>query len=364
MDHSGVVSLEVNKNRAAAKDALHVLKGDDLKRLCRMFELPAGTSRSGRISRLLGLGEESYTRLVKLSRLVSFGYCAQNYVSVREMKDILSDFGLSASGTKHEMFMSAVTRDKSPAPPILAIMDVTGIRKTYKWLLGKPPIESESELVNEILRWLDFKPYVEAVEAALPKTYPGLHLPPTLLQTDQPIFKPITLSLGSPDSSYPASTQYDVAISYASEDETTAKEIAEAMKETGLKVFFAPYEQAQLWGKKLSDVFGETYGGKASYVLVLVSKHYAQKDFTNFEFIIARDEARRRKDEFILPVRLDNTPIVGLHSDVGYIEYNKVGAKEVARLMKQKVSAKTPIIPRLKTPTLQWPSLSKENRRV
>jgi len=365
VDHLGMVSLDVNKNRVAAKDALQALKGGDLKELCSMFELPAGISRSDRISRLLALGEKSYDRLVRLSRLVSFGYCAEDYVSAREMKDILSDSGLYASGSKHEMFMDAVTRDRSPAAPMLAAMDITGIRKTYKCILGKPPIESESGLRDEILQWLDFKPYVKAVEAALPKTYPGRELASTLLQTDQPILvPPIPLIDGSPDTRYPTSTQYDVAISYASEDEKTAQEITEAMKEAGLRVFFAPYELAHLWGKKLSDAFKETYGGKASYVLVLISKHYALKDFTNFEFTIARDEARRRKEEFILPVRLDITPIIGLHSDVGYIDYSKGGAGEVARLIKQKVSARTPMIPRLSPTKSIWPAFSKENRRV
>jgi hypothetical protein len=360
-----MVSLDVNKNRAAAKDALQALKGGDLKELCGMFELSAGISRSDRISRLLALGEKSYTRLVRLSRLVSFGYCAENYVSAREMKDILTDSGLYASGSKHEMFMDAVTRDRSPAAPTLATMDITGIRKTYKCILGKPPIESESGLRDEILQWLDFKPFLKAVEAALPKTYPGRELPTALLQIDQPIIvPPIPLSDGAPDIRNSTSTQYDVAISYASEDEKTAEEIAEAMKEAGLRVFFAPYARAQLWGEKLGDYFKKTYGSDASYVLLLVSKHYFSKDFPNYEFTIALGEARRRKEVFILPVRLDSTPIIGLLSDIHYIEYSKEGPDEIARFVKQKVSAKTPIIPQLTPRKLQWPSLSKENRRV
>lgn len=339
------------------------LTGDDLKALCGMFELPVGISRSGRIARLLDMGRNSYPRLVQLSRLISLGNCVEDHVSARTIKDVLSiTFGLSSSGSKHEMLINAVTSDKFPAAQMLAVIDAGGIRKIYKQLLGKHPIEPEPELKKEVLRWLDFKAYVEPVEAASPKTYPGLYLPPIPLHVDEPISKPsASLSLDSPDTAHEASTQYDVAISYAGEDETAAKEIAEAMKDTGLKVFFAPYEQAHLWGKKLSDAFKEAYGSKARYVLVLISKHYALKDFTNFEFTIARDEARKRREEFILPVRLDQTPIIGLHSDVGYIDYGKVGAKEVARLMKEKVTARTPIIPILSHTKLLWPSLTKKN---
>jgi hypothetical protein len=276
------------------------------------------------------------------------------------MKDNLSSQGLSVSGTKHEMFIDAVTRDISPAPPMLDAMDITGIRKTYKCLFGKPPIKSESGLRNDMLAWLDF---TMPTEVAAPSTYPGIYVPPTLFHTQDSLIAPLILPLSgdSTDASRRSSTKHDVAISYASEDEANAKAIAEAMKEAGLRVFFAPYEQAQLWGKKLSDAFKEDYASRAMFVLVLVSQHYALKDFTNFEFTIARDEARKRKEEFILPVRLDQTPIVGLHSDVGYIDYGKVGAKEVARLMKQKVTARTPIIPTLRSTKLHWPDLTKKD---
>jgi len=361
---SVVVSLKVDRNMIEAKNALCVLRGNDLSELCRMFELPVGGSRDERISRLLKMGEKGYTRLVRVARQVSFGYCAEDYVSAREMRVIVLGLRLSASGNKHEMFMNAVINDKSPIPNMLATMDIKGVRKTYKRLLGRPPIDSESVLKEEISRWLNFEPYREPVEAARPKTYPGPFLPPMVRQTEEPLSEPSNQRSVTPsDDSQPVPTAYDVAISYAGEDETIAKEIAEAMKGVGLRVFFAPFEQANLWGKKLSDAFREAFGAKAIFVLVLVSKHYPRKDFTNFEFTIARDEARKRKEEFILPVRLDNTQIIGLHPDIHYVDYEKHQAKGVAKLMAQKMSDKTQGVHESKPWKFDWRALTKSGRQ-
>ena len=56
-----------------------------------------------------------------------------------------------------------------------------------------------------------------------------------------------------------------------------------------------------------------------------ISKEYSAKDWTDFEFTIACGEAKNRKTEFILPVRIDNTKIVGLPHDMAYLDYNIEG---------------------------------------
>ncbi|GAI29997.1 unnamed protein product, partial [marine sediment metagenome] len=57
----------------------------------------------------------------------------------------------------------------------------------------------------------------------------------------------------------------------------------------------------------------------------LISKHYPIKDWTDFEFSIARREAKKRRTEFILPVKLDSTKVVGIHEDVAYLDYETEG---------------------------------------
>jgi hypothetical protein len=351
--------LELSTDRVEAYDALQELKGNDLKAICLMFELPAGSSKHERITRLLELGSGSYERLVRIARLVMFGYCAEGFVSARDMKEILSSLGLSAGGSKHEIFMTAVVNDKSPASPMLVAMNMSGVRKTYKCIFDEPPIWDEVRLKSDILYWLEFKH--PPAEAAKPKTFAGQFLQRSVSTNQEPEDnKGAAVGVDFQKADQPKTFEYDVAISYASEDELSAGEIAVAMRAAGLKVWFAPYEQAQLWGKELSDVFKEIYAVKARFVLVLTSAHYAVKDFTDFEFTIARDEARKRKEEYILPVRLDGTHIVGLHSTVGYIEYSKSGPQKIVDLIKEKLSAMDTDQTKTGRFKFRWPDFSRD----
>jgi hypothetical protein len=123
--------------------------------------------------------------------------------------------------------------------------------------------------------------------------------------------------------------EYDIALSFAGEHRDIAEGIAQELKKRGISLFYDNFEQSKLWGKRLSKHFQEIYGQKTRFVVVLISKEYPIKDWTDFEFTIAREEAKNRKSEFILPIRIDDTLIFGLPSDVAYLDFNKVGVKGV-----------------------------------
>ncbi len=72
--------------------------------------------------------------------------------------------------------------------------------------------------------------------------------------------------------------------------------------------------------------------------MILISKYYPIKDWTDFEFSIARGEAKKRKTEFILPIRLDNTKILGIHEDVGYLDLATEGIDGVVDAVLEKLS--------------------------
>lgn len=131
--------------------------------------------------------------------------------------------------------------------------------------------------------------------------------------------------------------EYDVAISYANEDREVAEQIAIKSQKKGISVFFDKFYKSDLWGKSLSKWFKKTYAKSSRFVLVLVSQYYPVKDWANFEFDIAREEEKKRKEEFILPVRLDNTIILGLPRDKAYLDFNKEGLNGIVNYLFQKV---------------------------
>src|SRR5437588_9947633 len=104
---------------------------------------------------------------------------------------------------------------------------------------------------------------------------------------------------------------YDVALSYAGEDQDKAEALADSLRRRGVKVFYDKYEKATMWGKNLYDYLSDLYQNKARYCVMFVSEHYASKLWTNLERQAAQARAFQEHEEYIFPVRLDDTPIPG-----------------------------------------------------
>ncbi|MED4690408.1 toll/interleukin-1 receptor domain-containing protein [Peribacillus frigoritolerans] len=131
---------------------------------------------------------------------------------------------------------------------------------------------------------------------------------------------------------------YDIAISFAGEDRKTAEEIAEKLIRLGIRVFYDNFERANLWGKNLYTHLSDVYGEKAKYCLMIVSKSYEKKHWTNLERQAAQAKAFREEHEYILPLRLDDTEIPGLLPTTGYVDIRDTDISEIVELIIQKIS--------------------------
>jgi AAA domain/TIR domain len=76
---------------------------------------------------------------------------------------------------------------------------------------------------------------------------------------------------------------WDIAISYASEDEPLARQLHNNLRDE-FKVFFAPEEDAGLWGTDLTKVLPNIYGVQSEHVLVLSTPAYVAKHWTRVEY--------------------------------------------------------------------------------
>jgi tetratricopeptide (TPR) repeat protein len=132
--------------------------------------------------------------------------------------------------------------------------------------------------------------------------------------------------------------RYDVAISYAGEDETLAKAIYRHLRARDVNAFFAPARTSYLWGKDDRE-FERIYGPGSRFVMPLISADYARKEWTRLEFRAARREARNRKQESILPVRVDNTPLPGLRKKTVFLDSRRHSAKQIAAFLIEKLEA-------------------------
>ena len=124
--------------------------------------------------------------------------------------------------------------------------------------------------------------------------------------------------------------RYQVAISFAGEDRKCADALAEALKCRNVTFFYDKYEKADLWGKNLYTHLSEVYKNQADYCIMLISQHYAEKAWTNHEREAAQARAFQEHEEYILPVRLDDTEIPGILPTVGYLKWPPEDAESIA----------------------------------
>ncbi len=123
--------------------------------------------------------------------------------------------------------------------------------------------------------------------------------------------------------------QYDVALSFAGENRDEAEKLRTALMAKGLRVFYDKDHKAYLWGKG-QDEYDKIFGPDSRFVIPLISEHYKEKKWPRYEFSVALTEAKKRAEEFILPVRVDDTALLGLLDDLNYMDFRKDDVGDIA----------------------------------
>jgi hypothetical protein len=131
--------------------------------------------------------------------------------------------------------------------------------------------------------------------------------------------------------------EYDVAVSFAAEDRAVAEELAGLLAARNIKVLRAEYHPAELGGSDFVTYIAEMYRTKALFCLLLISKHYPLKAWTEAERTSAREHALRDPDEYILPVRLDDSEIPGMQDVEGYQDVRPGSMDSVVDLLEGKL---------------------------
>ncbi|WP_197440158.1 tetratricopeptide repeat protein [Polystyrenella longa] len=133
--------------------------------------------------------------------------------------------------------------------------------------------------------------------------------------------------------------RFDVALSFAGQDRPYVEAVARAMQSLGLQVFYDQDHHAHLWGKNRTE-YEKIYGPDSAYVVPMISKHYTEREWTQWEFETAKREAKKREDDFILPIRIDDTRQIGLTDDHNYLGADDFTPKEIAQALKTKLDTR------------------------
>jgi len=135
---------------------------------------------------------------------------------------------------------------------------------------------------------------------------------------------------------------FDFAISFAGTERDYARAIAAIAEKNGLKVFLDELYESELWGQNLVETLGDVYENKARYCLIIVSKNYCQRVYTNVERRAALERVIRSKAEYILPVVLDGSWIQGLPKSTAYLDLRRKSVISICEILIKKIRGTAP----------------------
>ena len=130
---------------------------------------------------------------------------------------------------------------------------------------------------------------------------------------------------------------YDLAISFSGKDREVAERVAKILSASGYKIFYDGFMKSELWGTELTVKLGEIYGGQSRFCLMIISKSYVEKMWTNHERRYAIQEMLQSNSEYILPLKLEDVSVPGLPSIIGYITLQSTNLNEVCQLIMKKI---------------------------
>jgi len=130
---------------------------------------------------------------------------------------------------------------------------------------------------------------------------------------------------------------YDIGLSFAGEQREYVDQVAKELDSQNTKVFYDFFEQHELWGKDLYQHLNEVYRHKCKFCIVFLSKEYAKKLWTRHELEAAQARAFMENEEYILPVKFDDTEIPGINPTTGYLDANNFTPKQIAEMVLEKL---------------------------
>ncbi len=130
---------------------------------------------------------------------------------------------------------------------------------------------------------------------------------------------------------------FDVAISFAGPERQFAEQLAGKVRDAGFSVFYDNFYPEHLWGKNLMVFFDEIYRKRSRYCVMIISGEYAARKWTIHEARSAQARALEEKgQEYILPVKADDTELVGLLPTIGYVPMTE-GPDKIAGMLVSKL---------------------------
>jgi TIR domain len=134
--------------------------------------------------------------------------------------------------------------------------------------------------------------------------------------------------------------KYDIAVSFAGEQRDFVEDVVRGLNLPKGRVFYDADYKGTLWGEELTEVFTNLYRDEARYVVMFISREYAEKEWCILERRAALRRRMMTKGAYILPVRLDATKldeVEGLLGTIADLDGRREGVAGVIAALHQKL---------------------------
>lgn len=127
--------------------------------------------------------------------------------------------------------------------------------------------------------------------------------------------------------------EFDVALSFASEQRWYVDVVARCLQDAGVRAFYDAFESSRVWGRDGIELFTELYS-QAFRVVMFVSREYVDKAWPSVERRAALSRLLNDPNaNHILPVRFDEAEVPGLPAQRIYQSASSTSPTELANLL-------------------------------
>ncbi len=131
---------------------------------------------------------------------------------------------------------------------------------------------------------------------------------------------------------------YDVVVSFAGEDRAIVQKFVRLLDTKKITYFYDEDQAHELWGRDLTTDLADVYEKQARYCLMFISEFYLRKKWTNFERLHIQARAFRDPNEYILPIRLDDTVIPGIPETIGFRDLRQHDIENIVETLERKLA--------------------------
>ena len=131
--------------------------------------------------------------------------------------------------------------------------------------------------------------------------------------------------------------RYEVALSFAGEQREYVEEVARALQSRSIAVFYDEFEKVTIWGRSLTKELHDVFESSAACAVMFISEAYITKKWPNFERRSILSRMIREGEEYVLPVRFDDSAVPGLPTDTAYLSANTHLPIELAAIIAEKI---------------------------